>query len=574
MEPTDSVRGRVELEAWKDLLGDSRSADHLPPLQNQHLEAGPAQVRGRHEAVVARADDDGVVRARHRGRSSRIFNAASLPDAPVIPPPGWVPDPTLVVVPDRCGEVGPSRRRAQAEELMQRQLPMEDVALSQAHLAVHIPRGQHLSMQDRPKEVWRILSQRIDDGVPERLALGLVPASVQIGRGVLDEDRHDVLPGRGHARIDHGGQDDVHVGPPGEPSVLGIVVCPLQVIDAGADGDGAAQVGAHAGEAREVGELAQGQVHLARRPPDLEAPDGVDEIVGKILGLDHLEEGPFGIQCRDHDGRSDLVPVLEGHTHSLAVLHDDLGDAGLRANVGAEAPRGPRDRLAYAAGPAPGEPPSAHGAVDLAQIVVQQHVRCAGGSGAEERADDPAGRHGGLQGLRLEPLVEVVGGAHGHELEEGVELLPPQSTEMLGQPSEPEEVLGTQGCRVGRHKGQDRLHRHRQLVHELAEVVVRVGVPGRVSVELSARLIVVRPAHQMVAILKRRERALEREDLQAVARQVQVPDDLRAQQAHHIGAHGVLEARVDLLRNGCAPRARAASPAPRRACRPGPGTRH
>ena len=57
----------------------------------------------------------------------------------------------------------------------------------------------------------------------------------------------------------------------------------------------------------------------------------------------------------------------------------------------------------------------------------------------------------------------------------------------------------------------------------------------------------------MVAIRKRRERALEREDLQAVARQVQIPDDLRAEQAHHVGAHAVLEARVDLLRNRSAP---------------------
>ena len=182
-------------------------------------------------------------------------------------------------------------------------------------------------------------------------------------------------------------------------------------------------MGSHAGEAGKVGELTQGQVHLPRRPPDLEAPDGVDEVVGKILGLDHLEEGPFGIQGRNHDGRSDLVPVLQGHPHSLAVLHDDLRDAGLRPDVRTKAPRGARDRLAHAAGPAPGEPPGAHGSVDLTQVVVQQHVRGAGRSGPQKRTDDPAGRHGRLQRLRLEPLVEVIGGTHGHELEEGVELL-------------------------------------------------------------------------------------------------------------------------------------------------------
>ena len=72
-------------------------------------------------------------------------------------------------------------------------------------------------------------------------------------------------------------------------------------------------------------------------------------------------------------------------------------------------------------------------------------------------------------------------------------------------------------------------------------------------VELPAGLVMVRPAHQMVAIRKRRERALEREDLQAVARQIEIPDDLRAEQAHNVGAHGVLESGVDLFGDGGTP---------------------
>src|SRR5213078_937433 len=46
---------------------------------------------------------------------------------------------------------------------------------------------------------------------------------------------------------------------------------------------------------------------------------------------------------------------------------------------------------------------------------------------------------------------------------------------------------------------------------------------------------------------ERREGAVERQDFEAVARQVQLADDLRPQQRNHIGADGKLEARKDLF---------------------------
>jgi hypothetical protein len=52
---------------------------------------------------------------------------------------------------------------------------------------------------------------------------------------------------------------------------------------------------------------------------------------------------------------------------------------------------------------------------------------------------------------------------------------------------------------------------------------------------------------EVVAARHRRERPVERQDLQAVTRQVEVADDLGAQQRDDVGADRVLEARVDLL---------------------------
>ena len=66
----DDVRADRELEAREDLFGDRRAADHVPPLEHQHLAPGPRQVGGVDEPVVAAADDDDVV-----GRHGRMLNA-------------------------------------------------------------------------------------------------------------------------------------------------------------------------------------------------------------------------------------------------------------------------------------------------------------------------------------------------------------------------------------------------------------------------------------------------------------------------------------------------------------------
>jgi hypothetical protein len=56
-------------------------------------------------------------------------------------------------------------------------------------------------------------------------------------------------------------------------------------------------------------------------------------------------------------------------------------------------------------------------------------------------------------------------------------------------------------------------------------------------------------APQVVAV-DRRERPVERKDLQAVLRQVEVADDLRPQQRHDVGRDAEPEAGEDLLGDG------------------------
>jgi hypothetical protein len=57
----DDVRRDGVLEAGIDLLGDRRAAEHVAPLEHEHLAARAGEIRRIDEPVVAAADDDDVV---------------------------------------------------------------------------------------------------------------------------------------------------------------------------------------------------------------------------------------------------------------------------------------------------------------------------------------------------------------------------------------------------------------------------------------------------------------------------------------------------------------------------------
>ncbi len=112
-QPPDRVRQPGDAGAAQlGRLGGA--AQPVAALEDEHPPAGPGEVRGGHERVVAAPDDDRLVAAgapsvgtpshvrrraarrhqaafRPRDRSSSI--AAIRPFAPMIPPPGWVDDP-------------------------------------------------------------------------------------------------------------------------------------------------------------------------------------------------------------------------------------------------------------------------------------------------------------------------------------------------------------------------------------------------------------------------------------------------------------------------------------------------
>src|SRR3546814_12687694 len=94
-------------------------------------------------------------------------------------------------------------------------------------------------------------------------------------------------------------------------------------------------------------------------------------------------------------------------------------------------------------------PPRTLPAVDLAEDVVEQDVGRSGGIGAGEVADHAVEAEDGLDGVALEPAVEIVPGALGEEIEQ-IPLL--HEIEPAQPPPEPQPLqqLRTAAGHVGR----------------------------------------------------------------------------------------------------------------------------
>ena len=108
---------------------------------------------------------------------------------------------------------------------------------------------------------------------------------------------------------------------------------------------------------------------------------------------------------------------------------------------------------------------------------------------------------------------------------------------------------------VGRGDREDRLDEAGHLDHELAVFLVGLGVGRRPAAELADRpAVVVDPPEVVAAALgrarrpaERRERPVERQDVEAVARQLELADDLGPEQRDDVREDREPEAREELL---------------------------
>ena len=200
----------------------------------------------------------------------------------------------VVVAGQRRAEVRPLRRGAQEEELVKQQLAVKDVAAGDTGGVLDVLRRDHLHADDGAPDVRRMPLDRGDDRLAECVALGAVPAALDVVGRVLHEARHDVVAGRRHVTIDHRGEDRIDVGALREASVLRVVVGALDVVDARAERDRAPMQGAVARQAGELRQFREREIHLARGTADAEVADGLQELVRQVLRFEELQEAALG----------------------------------------------------------------------------------------------------------------------------------------------------------------------------------------------------------------------------------------------------------------------------------------
>ena len=169
---------------------------------------------------------------------------------------------------------------------------------------------------------------------------------------------------------------------------------------------------------------------------------------------------------------------------------------------------------------------------------------------AEECADDARGRHRGFEHVGLEPLIEKINGAHGHELDLIVFVVARHALEAASDEEQLHQFARVQRVGVGRDHAEDRFHEAAHGLHGFAEFVVGFGVDAGVAGDFAMRLAVIVHAPQVIAAGHGREGAVERKDFEAVAREVEVADDLGPQQRDDVRADGELEAREDFFGAG------------------------
>ena len=217
------------------------------------------------------------------------------------------------------------------------------------------------------------------------------------------------LPGgamRGSTRV---GMIMSMYGRSAEAAGLGVVVGLLHVVERRAEADRAAEVlaGARAGSVKS-GSPSSARLTLPDEPRNRNRRTSCSKSGSSVPGSSRSRKVTLASVGREDRGRLDLLAGLEHDAGRAAVADRDAGDRRLGPDLRAERCGRARDRLADAARAAARDAPGAERAVDLAHVVVQQHVRRARRADALERADDAGRGHRRLERVGLEPLVEEV----------------------------------------------------------------------------------------------------------------------------------------------------------------------
>jgi hypothetical protein len=211
------------------------------------------------------------------------------------------------------------------------------------------------------------------------------------------------------------------------------------------------------------------------------------------------------------------------------------------------------DRAHAALGVAPG----ADAAVYLAEGMMEQHESGARVVGAHHVADDALEAEDALDRLALEPAVQIVADAHGHDLGQGRLAPAVHFAQAVAQLHGAPEILEST-AQVGRRLQHQVAHHRGHLGDLLVVGSVSLGILGRELGDLApGRGRVTTDQHVPTLGQGREGPGRPVEDFQAEACQLELADHLGMEQADHVGADRVLESGMELLRDRCAAHHRA-----------------
>src|SRR5215213_1909599 len=115
----------------------------------------------------------------------------------------------LVEAPDRSPVICVTGGWSHVEELLGRELAVEDVAPDEPDILLHVVRPEDLAVQDRSLQVGRQLAVAVDHPVRVRLELFPVGLLGPFVRDPLRKERHYVVPVGTERPVEHRGYDAV-----------------------------------------------------------------------------------------------------------------------------------------------------------------------------------------------------------------------------------------------------------------------------------------------------------------------------------------------------------------------------
>jgi hypothetical protein len=288
------------------------------------------------------------------------------------------------------------------------------------------------------------------------------------------------------------------------------------------------------GQRREVGQFAQRDVDLARRAARAEVLDRRDKFIGEIFLFHKLEERTLWVCSGHHDSGCEFIAVLENHAHGAPTPDLDLLHARVDSDLHPERFCRVENGAADSARAVLGKAPGAERTINFAHVVMKQNVRRPGRARTQECADDPAGSFRAFQRVGLEPLFEQIRAGLCGELGDGIQFFFREACRVATDLEQIGQVARAKRRWVRRDQAEEGFDRFRGARHDAGIFIVGFCVLRRVTVDLLAGQVMVVPRGEVIPVFHRSERAGQWQDLQPVFWQLQVTDDLRAQQADHV----------------------------------------